>query len=623
MATSGSITGNAKNDGSITTKYTFWVDWKRNSYSIENNTSNITVELKIKCTAFSDGAWNLEKKPSVSLTVNKASQSPTINFIDTRNYATCTFATWTGNVSHNDDGSLSCPISASFEHYGSSSLDSGSVSGNAALDTIPRASALSAASDVTLGNNCIVVWTPKAKSFRYKLNFSLGSWSYTTGAIHPNSTSAYTYTGYAIPLDVANQIPNSSTGKMRVALYTYSNSGATTQVGSASAKEFTVTVPVNSNTQPTVSMSLAPVHSLGSDFSGLYIQGKSKVKATLSATAKYSATIRSYSMNVNGTSYLSADNFTSGYLYTSGSITVYGYATDTRAYPGSTKQNITVLPYSSPKITVSVCGRCDASGNLSDSGTYLKITATRSYSTVTSGGVQKNFCLIRYRYKSASASSYSAWQTILAMSDLSSNTISTAPLLNGSLERKTSYMVQVGVVDQIGDHSETTINIPTEDVHTHRAKNSVGFGKYSEKEHCLDMGWDIELNDKEVLKNGKVAYASAASISGSSVQNSDIQALGTRYFSVAPKSSIKFRLASNGLLFGRHGSTVYSTAMLYVFGAYNEWRMPGVTQVSPMGEVTVSTGGDNTNGWHIEVANASSNQTLILYWMGSCIPTFI
>ena len=507
MATSGSIAGNAKNDGSITTKYTFWVEWKRNSYSIENNTSNITVELKIKCTAFSDGAWNLDRKPSVSLSVNKAAKTPTINFIDTRNYVTCTIATWTGNVSHKDDGSLSCPISASFEHYGSSSLDAGTVSGNAGLDTIPRASTLTSAANVTLGNKCSVKWTPKAASFRYKLKFALGSWSYTTGAIHPNTTSTYTYTGYAIPLTVANQIPNAKTGTMTVSLYTYSNSGATTQVGSADSETFTVTVPDNSNTKPTVSMSLAPVHSLGSDFSGLYVQGKTKVKATVSATGKYSATIKSYSMKVGGTSYGSSASYTSGYLSTSGSVSVTGYATDSRGYTGNVSGAVTVLPYSAPKITVSVCGRCDASGNLSDSGTYLKIQATRSYSTVTSGGVQKNFCQVRYRYKAASASSYSAWQPILAMSDLSSNTISTAPLLDGSLANDTSYLVQVGVIDHIGESTATTISIPTEAVHTHRARNSIGFGKYSEVENCLDMGWDIELNGNEVLRNGKVAYA--------------------------------------------------------------------------------------------------------------------
>ena len=157
MATSGSITGSAKSNGSITSYYTFWADWTRNGdYNIEKNTSNITVSLKVKCTASANSAYNLEKKPSVSLSVNGESKTPTIDFIDTRNNVTCIFATWTGDVKHKDDGSLSCPISASFTHYGSSSLDGGSLYGNADLETIPRASKLISVADVILGNKCSV-----------------------------------------------------------------------------------------------------------------------------------------------------------------------------------------------------------------------------------------------------------------------------------------------------------------------------------------------------------------------------------------------------------------------------------------------------------------------------------
>lgn len=117
--------------------------------------------------------------------------------------------------------------------------------------------------------------------------------------------------------------------------------------------------------------------------------------------------------------------------------------------------------------------------------------------------------------------------------------------------------------------------------------------------------------------------AEIGAVSGTNFRNSDVEALNSKYFSVAPKSSKKFRISSNGLLFGRHSSTVYSTVMLYAFGAYHEYRQPGVSQVATTGEVTVSTGGNNTDGWYIEVTNSNSGQTLVLFWVGSCIPTFI
>ena len=134
-------------------------------------------------------------------------------------------------------------------------------------------------------------------------------------------------------------------------------------------------------------------------------------------------------MKVDGVSHGSGDSYTSDYFSTYGSKTVYGYATDSRGITGSTSKSITVIAYSKPKVSVSVCSRCDSSGKLSDSGTYLKIKASRSYSTVTSGGVQKNFCQIRYRYKAASAASYSAWTTILARDTLTTNLVETGALL--------------------------------------------------------------------------------------------------------------------------------------------------------------------------------------------------
>lgn len=404
------------------------------------------------------------------------------------------------DIAHTDDGTKSIAISG-YVTPPSTSVVVGhktSGSGTFTLDTVPRASTIASAGNVTLGNACNVKWTPASASFRYKLKFSIGNWSYTTGAIHPNRKSLYTYDDYAIPLDAANQIPNSRTGTMTVTLYTYSDAATTKQVGSADAETFTVTVPDNSSTKPVVSMTLSPVGSLPSAFAGLYIQGKTKVKAALSAVGQYGATIKSYSMKVDGISHGSGDGYTSDYLSTYGSKTVTGYAKDSREITGSISKSITVIAYSKPKITVSICGRCDANGNLSDSGTYLKIKAIRSYSTVLSGGVQKNFCLIRYRYKAASAASYSAWTTILARDTLATNQVETGALLGGVLAVDTSYMVQVQAIDDIGDYAEATFSIPTDVVYMHRAKNAIGLGKYAEGENVLDLGWDIKMNGNMV-----------------------------------------------------------------------------------------------------------------------------
>lgn len=370
------------------------------------------------------------------------------------------------------------------------------------LNNIPRASELTSAASVVLGNKCSVKWTPKAAAFRYKLKFSLGDWSHTTGAIHPNQTSAYTYTGYNIPLDVAKQIVGANAGTMTVKLYTYSDSGASAQVGSTDSKTFTVTVPETSDTQPSVNMTLSPDSSLSSTFTGLYIQGKTKVKAELSAIGKYDATIKSYSMKVDGVTYDSGDNFTSDYLANAGEITVYGYAKDSRGFTGSTSKKITVIGYSKPQILDAVASRCDENGQPDDSGTYLKIKAKRSYSPVNSDGVQKNFCKIRYRYKLESADAYSDWVTILPRDSLDSDQVETGALLGGVLSLDNTYLVQVGVVDDIGSSTSTTVPISTERVYMHRDKvrRSLSIGMLIQDDHCVEIAEDITVRIRGPLE---------------------------------------------------------------------------------------------------------------------------
>lgn len=368
---------------------------------------------------------------------------------------------------------------------------------SATLPLIPSASTITSVSNVTLGNNCSVKWTPKSASFRYKLAFACGNWSAVTGVIHPNTTAAYTYTEYKIPVEVAAQITSGTTGTMYVALRTYSDANATSLVGSEDVESFTITVPDNSSTKPTVSMTLSPVSSLPSAFDGLYIQGVTRVKADLSATGKNGADITAYSMMVDDVKYWWRDEYTSGYFATYGRKTVYGYATDDRGFTGETSQDIDVIAYNDPKIENVSVVRCDQDGNAAEDGKYLKISAKRSYSPVKSGSVQKNFCAIMYRYRSNG--SYSSWVTILPRDSLGSDEITTDPLL-GTLSEQESYTVQVIAIDDIGKKSTADIIVPTSKVYWHRdgERNALGLGKYNEQDNALDSAWDFFMNGHKV-----------------------------------------------------------------------------------------------------------------------------
>lgn len=486
---SNTINGSTSNKN-ITCK----IEWS-SSPSTTYNRSEVTASLYYRRTNTYSGTQT-SGNGTFSITIDGQKESVSTKLTIPNDKSWVLAITVTKIVNHNTDGTKSIAISASGS-IASTSLTSTTCGGTAELDKIARASTITAAAGVTLGNKCDVRWTPLSASFRYKLEFTLGNWKYTTGAIHPNTTLAYKYSDYIIPLDVARQITDGPNGLMTVKLYSYSNVAATEQIGSADPETFVVTVP--KSLSPTLTMSLSPVHSLPETFDGLYIQGLSQVKANLNSTTQYGANVNSYDVTVDGVPYGVYSDYTSGYLMNSGLIAVVGHVKDSRTYDGYVEDSITVIPYAKPKILNATAKRCDQNGNLTDSGTYLKITAKRNYYPVVSDGVQKNHCAIQYRYKEESASYYSDWITILDPLNVSTDEVVTAPLL-GTLLATNSYRVEIQAIDLIGSSPAIPILILTDKVYWHRdgARNSLGLGKYNEQDNALDMGWDIHMNEHRI-----------------------------------------------------------------------------------------------------------------------------
>lgn len=455
------------------------------------NTSNNTSQVRIlwKSTQTGD-SWNgYTKTAKYYISINGGAETEYTVSYTLPKASTTTILDTTITVTHKSDGSGSVRVRTWMDTSISAGVVEKSQSIN--LTTIPRASSITAVLDRTLGTACAVTWTPLSKSFRYKLKFSIGDWSYTTTAIHPNTTSPFTYTEYNLSLDAANKIPQ-TTGTMTVSLFTYSDSNATAQVGSSSPATFKVTVPDNDYTKPTISMPLTPVISLGSPYSSLYIQGKSRVETVISGSGKYNATITTKELYVDGKN---NGTFVSDYLSKSGKITVKGIIYDSRGYYNEATEEITVIPYSKPQILTTsdeskvIAARCDASGNISDSGTYLKIKARRQYSSVQS----HNKCQLRYRYK-VEGGTYSDWSTLIDFS-ATNDEVETDALLGGALSIQKTYYVELQAIDDLGEYSTMTIDVPTDKAYLHKAGsiNSLGVGKYAEEPNTVDIAEDIEV----------------------------------------------------------------------------------------------------------------------------------
>lgn len=474
--------------------------WNATKDEPSNSSKNVTASIYVRkynpdmtLTIPTSGTW------SYNLNINGSSVTKTVSASVLLEWVL--IGTHTVNsIDHTGDGTKTITISGYVTAPNGTSFagHTSSGSGTAIFDAIPRSSAITYAGNVTLGNNCDIRWIPASASFRYKLKFTLGSWSYTTGAIHPNKTSVHTYSGYTIPIEVADQILDSYTGTMTVTLYTYSNSGATTQIGTEDSETFVVTVPTSE--APTVYMNLSPVHSLPENFVDVYVQGYSKVKAELTAKTEHNARVLYYNMTVEGKTYGEDEDYTSGYLTNPVPVLIVGQAVDSRQYGGYIEKTIEVVSYANPKILDVTAKRCTEDGTLDDAGTYLQITAKRSYYPVVANDQQRNFCQIRYRYKPESRSYYSSWVTILDGSDLSSDEVITAPLLEGKFSATTTYRVEVQVIDDVGNTAQSSIIVPTDKVYWHRdgARNALGLGKYNEKDNGIDSAWDIYMNGNKI-----------------------------------------------------------------------------------------------------------------------------
>lgn len=517
MATSGSINGSCT--GGSGGKYNFTAEWKRNSYSIADCSSNITIDLYVQRNdGYSSSAYNLDSKPGVTLKVGGASKTPTTYLLDTRKGAKCRIATWTGNVDHNTDGSLTLPISATFTHSGSTSLSGGSLSGNASITTIPQASSIDSLTCATkyFDGTMTYKYTPKNASFYNRCNISLslnGEFIAVKSILLGQKSASQQTETVTLTADelgtIYDRLPKTDKGTLRFTFRTYSDSGYMNQIGDFDYKELNLHIPENSSTKPSVTMTLAPENSVSSawaaQFSAVYIQGRSKVDANFEGSGNFNADIESYKVKVDGKDYSSP--YTSDFLDKSGEITVIGTATDTRGFSNEDTQKIYVWPYNKPKLLPAsgekeiICKRCDENGNYTDSGTYLRVKVKRSCSDVKKAdGTAVNKCFIDFRCKAENEVwDDRMWTTILpAQNEGNVDEIDTWDLLTlgiSNVAATTSYIAEIKVTDYVGETTYTTISIPTDRVYDHEAGNrrSYAFGKYVEDDNTFDIAEDIDF----------------------------------------------------------------------------------------------------------------------------------
>lgn len=466
MASSGSFSGSIR-DG----HYKLQVDWSQ-SKNVSANTSTVTCKLYL----VNDWSLSISGRSSNTCTIDGTSQTFTSPAISST--GTHLIGTVSQTVNHASDGSKSLTISAVFYIQATLSgtfYNSITASANITLDSIPRASSVSAG-NMTMGTAGTISISRASSSFTHTLTYAFGN---TTGTIATKTTA--TSVSWTPPLALANQIPSATSGTCTITCTTYNGS---TSVGS---KTCTLALSVPASVKPTISsLSASRIDGDVPSAWGIYVQTKSKVKLTINGAAgSYGSTIKSYSITGGGYSG-SASTLTTGFLNNSGTVTFKATVTDSRGrVSAEASVSISVTAYSPPYFNSTASQRCLSSGALDDDGTYIRAVVSCGYSTC--GG--KNTLTTSVAYKKTSDS---AWTD----ADVAFSPDTAFTFGGGNISTETSYDVRYTLADAFSTISvQEIVSTAAVVMDFKNGGKGVAVGKVSEQDYTFEVAenWDVRV----------------------------------------------------------------------------------------------------------------------------------
>ncbi len=356
---------------------------------------------------------------------------------------TTVLATKTVTVSHNSNGTGTCNLSGAFVMNGTYrgySVGTMTVSSTITLPTIPRASGLTVPASINTGSALSGTVSPSSTSFNHKIELKIGSTVKQTITL---ATGTNTFSA-TIP---HSWLPNSTSATISVVLSTYSG---TTFIASTT-KNVTANVPTS--VVPSVSAFTATSSVTSGTFANLYVQGKTTAKLTATATAGDGSSIASYTYSGSGiNTTVTTNTATTSTLQATGAQTYTVTVKDARGRTASKTVSITVYPYAAPSFGQPDVKRCDANGNLTESGTYAKYTINSTYASVNG----KNTRTVTVAYSSNGGTSYSAETTLQAATDTAST--KTGVYGGGAFAIASAYVLRFTIKDAYG--ATKTITAP-------------------------------------------------------------------------------------------------------------------------------------------------------------------
>ena len=321
-------------------------------------------------------------------------------------------------------------------------------------------SSLSASSG-TMGTAMTIGITRYVNTYTDTITYTFGT---ATGTIVTKTSNASV--SWTPPTSLASEIPNSSSGSLVLTCTTYNGN---TVVGTSS---ITVSLSVPQSLAPSASVSFADTDATCLGW-GIYVQSRSKLSFTITASGQQGATIASYSTAVNGTTYNSA-TFTTDVILYNGSNSYTTVVTDSRGLQTTVTGTFTVVAYSVPSLTLTLCDRDDSDDE------QINI----SFDFVVASVSSNNDANYRLDYKLKSSSTWTNG-TVTSLGGYSGTITDTIAGRDGGDE----WDIRINVIDSFQTSSvESEVGVSGNILLNSRHAGGLGLLMKSQADNQLDIG---------------------------------------------------------------------------------------------------------------------------------------
>lgn len=467
--------------------------------NIAANTTSVNWEMTVSRSSYYH-TYNNNGSSTLSLSLdgrNVHSSNPNWEVWD----GEVTLAKGSSTITHNADGSKTLPLSCTF-NPNNGYHESITVTANISLTTIPRASSVSVNAG-TIGSPITINISRHSSSFKHTVRYV---WGNKSGTIASNVDTSTTW---MIPLDFANEIPNSTSGNGTIYVDTYA---AGTKTGTQST---ILTASIPPNMKPTLSnVTLTDANGVARGLlsGNNFLQIVSDIQVDFNgASGIYGSTITGYRAEIINKNHVVTENGGRlGMMNFNGSATIRASVVDSRGRQSDARDiTINVIEYFAPSLSFTAV-RTRESPNI------IQIIRNAKIAPLMLSGKQRNNMTLTFRVAPLNTNNFSVdngsasgvFTTIHTLTNSAAN-------LAGNYPATKSFTV-IGRLEDKFTSVEFSATVATESVVMSYDKyGRVGVGKVAElgQPGSLDVLGDIYSRNKPIQQhqitqsNGKVLDA--------------------------------------------------------------------------------------------------------------------